>query len=185
MLHLAPARRNRLILVAALATMVLFVLWVARSALVPYIFALGAGLYPAARGQPAGDRVQTRIPRAQRSLCAACCHSVDLCAGRRRAGALLLPGRAGDRAAVRGVVGSREQLVGQGRVLAANIVIWYERAVPPVGAGAAARTGAAGRRHGGERFAGGHPAHLELRDQHIRLCPGVDRHPLLAVLHPV
>ena len=40
MLHLTPARRNRLILVAALAVMVLLFLWVARSALVPYIFAL-------------------------------------------------------------------------------------------------------------------------------------------------
>ena len=37
---LDPARRNRLILVAALAAMVLLFLWVARSALVPYIFAL-------------------------------------------------------------------------------------------------------------------------------------------------
>ena len=37
MLHLAPARRNRLILVAALAIMVLVFLSVARSALVPYI----------------------------------------------------------------------------------------------------------------------------------------------------
>lgn len=40
MLHLTPARRNRLILITALALIVIATLWAARGALFPYIFAL-------------------------------------------------------------------------------------------------------------------------------------------------
>jgi len=131
MLHLAPARRNRLILVAALATTILFVLWVARSALLPYIFALALAYILL----PAVNRLEMLFRRVFRG------RSARLA----RPGAILFT-----YVLVVGVLvlffsmvvpviaqqfevlwSSRDQLVGQGRVLAANVLIWYQRTVPP------------------------------------------------------
>jgi predicted PurR-regulated permease PerM len=131
MLHLSPARRNRLILVLVLAIIVLFFLWVARSALVPYIFALALAYLLL----PAVNRLEVMFKRIFRG------RSVRVA----RPAAILLT--------YVFVVGtlvlffslvvpvivqqfevlwsSRDQLAGQGRVLAANIVIWYQRTIPP------------------------------------------------------
>jgi predicted PurR-regulated permease PerM len=131
MLHLAPARRNRLILVAVLAIIVLFFLWVARSALVPYIFALALAYLLL----PAVNRLEALLKRVFRG------RSARLA----RPAAILVT-----YVLVVGVLvlffslvvpviaqqfevlwSSRDQLVGQGRVLAANVVIWYQRTIPP------------------------------------------------------
>lgn len=131
MLHPAPARRNRLILVAALATMILFVLWVARSALLPYIFALALAYILL----PAVNRLEMVFRRVFRGRSARFA----------RPGAILFT-----YVLVVGVLvlffslvvpviaqqfevlwSSRDQLVGKGRVLAANVLIWYQRTVPP------------------------------------------------------
>ena len=105
MLHLAPARRNRLILVAALAAMVLVFLWVARSALVPYIFALALAYILL----PAVNRLEILFKRVFRGRSARFARPVAiLLTYVLVVGALvhlLLPGGAGDRAAVCGVVG--------------------------------------------------------------------------------
>ena len=138
--------------------MVLVFLWVARSALVPYIFALALAyiLLPAVnRLEILFKRV---LPGSQRSFRATCCHPVDLCVGRGRAGlffSLVVPVIAQQ---FEVLWDSRDQLVDQGRVVAANIVIWYERAIPLVVQDRLLELGAAGRGHGGERSAGGHPA---------------------------
>jgi predicted PurR-regulated permease PerM len=130
MLHLAPARRNRLILVAALAAMVLFFLWVARSALLPYIFALALAYILL----PAVNRLEIMFKRVFRGRSvrfarpAAILFTYVLVVG-----ALIL-----FFSLVVPVItqqfevlwSSREQLVGQGQVLAANVVSWYQRAIP-------------------------------------------------------
>ncbi len=131
MLHLAPARRNRLLLVLALAIIVLVVLWIARSALIPYIFALALAYLLL----PVVNRLEVVLKPVFRGRSARIA----------RPAAILLT-----YAMVIGVLilffslvvpvivqqfevlwNSRDQLVGQGRVLAANVVIWYERTIPP------------------------------------------------------
>ena len=130
MLHLTPNRRNRLILVLALAFIVLFFLWVARSALIPYIFALALAYLLL----PVVNRLEVILKRVSRG------RSVRAA----RPAAILLT-----YVVVVGMLvlffslvvpvivqqfevlwSSRDQLAGQGQVLAANIVIWYQRTIP-------------------------------------------------------
>ena len=132
MLHVSPARRNRLILVVALALMVLVFLWVARSALVPYIFALALAYILL----PVVNRLELAFKRVFRGRSARFARpAAILLTYVFVVGALVL-----FFSLVVPVIAqqfnvlwdSREQLAGQGRVLAANIVTWYERAIPPV-----------------------------------------------------
>ena len=132
MLHLSPARRNRLILVAALAAMVLLFLWVARSALVPYIFALALAYILL----PAVNRLEILFKRVFRGRSARFARpAAILLTYVLVVGALVLffslvvPVIAQQ---FQVLWDSRDQLVDQGRVVAANIVIWYERAIPLV-----------------------------------------------------
>ena len=132
MLHLAPARRNRLILVAALAVMVLFFLWVARGALVPYVFALALAYILL----PAVNRLEILFKRVFRGRSARFARPVAiLLTYLLVVGALVLffslvvPVIAQQ---FQVLWDSRAQLADQGRVVAANVVIWYERAVPLV-----------------------------------------------------
>jgi predicted PurR-regulated permease PerM len=131
MLHLPPARRNRLILVVALAIIVLLFLWVARSALVPYIFALALAylLLPAVnRLEVMFRRVfQGRSARLARPAAILLTYVLVV-------GVLVLFFSMVVPVIVRQfevLWSSREQLAGQGRVLAANVVIWYQRTIPP------------------------------------------------------
>jgi len=131
MLHLLPARRNRLILVLALAIIVLFFLWVARSALIPYIFALALAYLLL----PAVNRLEVTLKRVFRGRSVRAARTV----------AILLT-----YVVVVGMLvfffslvvpvivqqfevlwSSRDQLVGQSQVLVANLVIWYQRSIPP------------------------------------------------------
>ena len=131
MLHLLPARRNRLILVLALAIIVLFFLWVARSALIPYIFALALAYLLL----PAVNRLEVTLKRVFRGRSVRAARPV----------AILLT-----YVVVVGMLvlffslvvpvivqqfevlwSSRDQLVGQSQVLVANLVIWYQRSIPP------------------------------------------------------
>jgi predicted PurR-regulated permease PerM len=130
MLHLAPARRNRLILVAALAAIVLFFLWVARSALLPYIFALVLAYILL----PAVNRLEIMFKRVFRGRSARFARpAAILFTYVFVVGALVLffslvvPVIAQQ---FEVLWSSREQLVGQGQVLAANVVSWYQRAIP-------------------------------------------------------
>jgi predicted PurR-regulated permease PerM len=132
MMRLTPARRNRLILVAALATMILLFLWVARSALVPYIFALALAYILL----PAVNRLENLFRRVFRGRTARLARPAAILLTYVLAvGALVI-----FFSLVVPVIAqqftvlwdSRDQLVGQGRVLAANIVLWYERTIPPV-----------------------------------------------------
>jgi predicted PurR-regulated permease PerM len=132
MLHLMPARRNRLILVAALAAMVLLFLWVARSALVPYIFALALAYILL----PAVNRLEVLFKRVFRGRSARFARPVAiLLTYVLVVGALVIffslvvPVIAQQFAVL---WDSRAQLADQGRVVAANIVTWYERAIPLV-----------------------------------------------------
>ena len=132
MLHLAPARRNRLILVAALAIMVLVFLWVARSALVPYIFALALAYILL----PGVNRLEIAFKRVFRGRSARLARpAAILLTYVLVVGALVLffslvvPVIAQQFAVL---WDSRAQLADQGRVVAANIVTWYERAIPLV-----------------------------------------------------
>ena len=130
MLHLTPNRRNRLILVLALAIIVLFFLWVARSALIPYIFALALAYLLL----PVVNRLEVILKRVSRGRSVRAARPV----------AILLT-----YVVVVGMLvlffslvvpvivqqfevlwSSRDQLAGQGQVLAANIVIWYQRTIP-------------------------------------------------------
>jgi predicted PurR-regulated permease PerM len=130
MLHLTPARRNRLLLVLALVIIVLVVLWVARSALVPYIFALALAYLLL----PVVNRLDLLLKRVFRGRSARFARpTAILLTYVLVAGALVI-----FFSVVVPVIAqqfevlwnSREQLVGQGRVLAANVVIWYQRTVP-------------------------------------------------------
>ena len=132
MLHLAPARRNRLILVAALAIMVLVFLWVARSALVPYIFALALAYILL----PGVNRLEILFRRVFRGRSARLARpAAILLTYVLVVGALVLffslvvPVIAQQ---FQVLWDSRDQLVEQGRLVAANIVVWYERVVPLV-----------------------------------------------------
>jgi predicted PurR-regulated permease PerM len=132
MLHLTPARRNRLILVAALTAMILLFLWVARSALVPYIFALALAYILL----PAVNRLEIFFKRVFRGRSARFARPAAILSTYVLVvGALVLffslvvPVIAQQ---FQVLWDSRDQLVDQGRVVAANIVIWYERAVPLV-----------------------------------------------------
>ena len=132
MLHLAPARRNRLILVAALAIMVLVFLWVARSALVPYIFALAVAYILL----PMVNRLENSFKRVFRGgsarfarLAAILLTYVLVLGALVLFFALVVPVIAQQFAVL---WDSRAQLAEQGQVVAANIVNWYERAVPLV-----------------------------------------------------
>ena len=130
MLHLTPNRRNRLILVLALAIIVLFFLWVARSALIPYIFALALAYLLL----PVVNRLEVILKRVSRGRSVRAARPI----------AILLT-----YVVVVGMLvlffslvvpvivqqfevlwSSRDQLAGQGQVLAANIVIWYQRTIP-------------------------------------------------------
>ena len=131
MLHLTPARRNRLILVLALAIIVLAFLWVARSALIPYIFALALAylLLPAVnRLEVTLNRVfRGRSVRAARPVAILLTYVVVV-------GMLVLFFSLVVPVIVQQfevLWNSRDQLVGQGQVLAANLVIWYQRSIPP------------------------------------------------------
>jgi predicted PurR-regulated permease PerM len=130
MLHLPPARRNRLILISVLAIFVLAVLWVARGALAPYIFALALAYLML----PAVNRLESLLQRWFR--------------GRRsraiRVGAIILVYLLTAGAVVlffslvvpviaqqfEVLWNSRTQLIGQGQVLIENVVVWYQRSVP-------------------------------------------------------
>ncbi len=131
MLHLSPARRNRLILVFALAIIVLFVLWVARSALVPYVFALALAYLLL----PAVNRLEVVLKRVFRGRSARLARPVAiLLTYVLVVGTLVLFFSLVVPVIVQQfevLWSSRDQLAGQGRVLAANIVIWYQRAIPP------------------------------------------------------
>ncbi len=132
MLRLTPARRNRLILVTILAFLVLLFLWVARSALVPYIFALALAYILL----PAVNRLEIILKRVFRRRSARFARpAAILLTYVLVVGALVI-----FFSLVVPVIAqqftvlwdSRDQLIGQGRVLAANIVLWYERAIPSV-----------------------------------------------------
>ena len=130
MLHLAPARRNRLILVAVLAAMVLFFLSVARSALLPYIFALALAYILL----PAVNRLEILFKRVFRGRSARFARPgailftyVVVVSALVLFFSLVVPVIAQQFAVL---WDSREQLVDQGQVVAANVVIWYQRTIP-------------------------------------------------------
>jgi predicted PurR-regulated permease PerM len=132
MLHLAPARRNRLILVVVLAIMVLVFLWVARSALIPYIFALAMAYILL----PAVNRLEILFRRVLRGRGARLARPaailltyVLVMAALVVFFALVVPVIAQQ---FQVLWNSRAQLLDQGQVVAANVVTWYQRAVPPV-----------------------------------------------------
>jgi len=130
MLHLAPARRNRLILVAALAAMILFFLWVARSALLPYIFALALAYILL----PAVNRLEIILKRVFRGRSARFARpGAILFTYVLVVGALVLFFSLVVPVIVQQfevLWSSRDQLLGQGQVLAANVVSWYQSAIP-------------------------------------------------------
>jgi predicted PurR-regulated permease PerM len=132
MLRLAPAHRNRLILVAALALMVLLFLWVARSALVPYIFALALAYILL----PLVNRLEVMFRRALRGrsarfarLAAILVTYVLVVGALVIFFSLVVPVIAQQ---FNVLWNSRDQLIGQGRESAADFLAWYQRAVPPV-----------------------------------------------------
>jgi len=131
MLHIPPARRNRLLLVLALATIVLLVLWVARSALIPYIFALALAYILL----PAVNRLEIMFKRVFRGRSARFARpAAILLTYVLVVGALVLFFSLVVPVIVQQfevLWNSRYQLADQGRVLAANIVIWYESTIPP------------------------------------------------------
>lgn len=131
MLPLSPARRNRLILVLALAILVLVILWVARSALAPYIFALGLAYLML----PAVNRLDILLRRVFRGRGRAAARpAAILLVYLLAAGAIVLFFSLVVPVIVQQVQvlwESRDQLVGQGRGLAIDVVGWYERTVPP------------------------------------------------------
>ena len=130
MFHLSSARRNRLLLTVALAVLVLVVLWVARTALVPYIAALALAylMLPLVNRLDVLLRrfLRGRSSRASRPLAIIL---IDLLT----AGVVVL-----FFSLVVPVIiqqfevlwSSRDQLVGQGQVLLENIIVWYQRNVP-------------------------------------------------------
>ena len=131
MLHLSPARRNRLILVFVLALIILSFLWVARSALLPYIFALALAYLLL----PAVNRLDAILKRVFRGRSARLARPAAILLTYVLVGGMLVLFFS---MVVPVIVqqfevlwSSRDQLAGQGRVLAVNIVIWYQRTVPP------------------------------------------------------
>ena len=165
--------------------MVLLFLWVARSALVPYIFALALAYILL----PGVNRLEILFKRVFRGRSARLARPVAiLLTYVLVVGALVIffslvvPVIAQQFAVL---WESRDQLADQGRVVAANIVIWYERAIPLV---VQERLLELAQQAGGtmaSSLQAGILGTLSFRDRHVRFCPGADRHPLLAVLYPV
>ncbi len=130
MLHLTPARRNRLILILALAASMLVILWVARGALLPYIFALGLAYLLAPAVNWLDHRFTRRLRGRRRKATRA---TAILLVYLLTAGAvvlffsLIVPVIIQQFAVL---WDTRFQLADQGRVLAESVIVWYQQSVP-------------------------------------------------------
>jgi predicted PurR-regulated permease PerM len=130
MLRLTPARRNRLILILVLAALVLVILWIARGALLPYIFALGLGYLMAPAVNWFDHRFTRRLRGRHRKATRA---TAILLVYLLTAGAvvlffsLIVPVIIQQFAVL---WNTRFQLADQGRVLAESVIVWYQQCVP-------------------------------------------------------
>jgi predicted PurR-regulated permease PerM len=128
--QISTARRNRLVLILALTTLVLVILWVARGALVPYVFALALAYLML----PAVNRLDALFKRVFRGRGVAAARPIAilivymLTAGGLVLFFLLVLPVIAQQFEV--LWNSRDQLLSQGTILFENIVEWYQRSVP-------------------------------------------------------